>query len=251
MTPRREALLKSGVLALSGFMLYAKISSGTLAFYINKRFEWLVFAGALIYIALALTLIYRALTAQRATTSTVPVVVTQRSSATSWLGAGLLLLPALIGFFAPARPLGASAIASRGIGLQSAPASVGNITTLQRAPSGPRTILDWLREISRSGDPKTLAGNQVDVVGFVYKNDPRFKPNQFMVSRFTISCCVADAAALGLIVETDALDRFKQDQWVRVVGRFKVGAFAEDTVPMIVAEKIEPTEEPAQPYLYP
>ncbi len=251
MTSRREALLKSGVLALSGLMLYAKISSGTLAFYINKRFEWLVFAGALIYLALALTLAYRALTLQHNTLRAVPVAVTQRGGATSWMGVGLLLLPAMIGFFAPARPLGASAISSRGIGLQSAPASVGNITTLQRAASSPKTILDWLREISRTGDPKALAGSQADVVGFVYKNDPRFKSNQFMVSRFTVSCCVADATALGLIVESDALDSFKQDQWVRVVGRFKVGAFAEDTVPMIVAEKIEPTEQPAQPYLYP
>jgi putative membrane protein len=246
MSPKLDALLKSVVLAASGLMLYQKISAGTLAFYINKRFEWLIFAGMLIYLALALTLVYRLL--MPATPRPVPATIT-RNSGTSWFAVLLLALPALVGFVAPARPLGASAISSRGIGLQSAPAGPGN--SLQRTTSGPKNILDWLRMISTVGDPTQLAGQQADVVGFVYRNDPRFAKNQFMVSRFSVSCCVADAAALGLIVETDQLDQFKQDQWVRVVGRFKTGEFANEKVPVISAEKIEPTEQPDQPYLYP
>jgi uncharacterized repeat protein (TIGR03943 family) len=246
MSAKLDALLKSVVLAASGLMLYQKISSGTLAFYINKRFEWLIFAGMLIYLALALTLVYRLLMPRAA--GALPVTIT-RNSATSWFAVLLLATPALVGFVAPARPLGASAISSRGIGLQSAPAGPGN--ALQRTTSGPKNILDWLRMISTVGDPTQLAGQQADVVGFVYRNDPRFKSNQFMISRFSVSCCVADAAALGLIVETDQLDQFKQDQWVRVVGRFKTGEFGNEKIPVITAEKIEPTEQPEQPYLYP
>jgi putative membrane protein len=250
MTTRVESLLKSLVLAASGLMLYQKVSSGTVAFYINQRFEWLVLTGALIYVALALTQIYR-LVAPWPKTLTEQMLGPARSSFTSWSAVLILAIPALIGAVAPARPLGASAIESRGVGLQSAPASAGGGTTLKRAPNGPRTILDWLREISSSGDPAALAGQQADVIGFVYRDDPRFSGKQFMVSRFTVACCVADASALGLIVETDQLDQFKQDQWVRVVGRFSTGQFANETVPIIKAEKIEATEQPAAPYLYP
>jgi uncharacterized repeat protein (TIGR03943 family) len=249
MTMRVESLLKALVLAASGLMLYQKVGSGTVAFYINQRFEWLVLAGALIYLALALTLLYRLIT-PASKTLTEQVLGPARSSFTSWSAVLILALPALIGAVAPARPLGASAIESRGVGLQSAPASAGG-TTVKRAPTGPRTILDWLREISASGDPATLSGQQADVIGFVYRDDPRFSDKQFMVSRFTVACCVADASALGLIVETDELGAFKQDQWVRVVGRFSTGQFANETVPVIKAEKIEATEQPAAPYLYP
>jgi putative membrane protein len=244
MSPRLDALLKSSVLAASGFMLYEKISSGSLAFYINRRFEWLVFAGVLLYLILAFTLAWRMLQPKA---RALPGV----ARATSWSGVLLLVVPAVIGFVAPARPLGASAIAARGIGLQSAPGGPGGLAALQRAPSGPRNILDWLRLIGATADPAEVAGQQADVTGFVYKNDPRFIDGQFMVSRFTVSCCAADAAAIGLIVETKDLAKFEQDSWVRVVGRFKVGAFAGEDIPLIVAEKIEPVEQPAQPYLYP
>lgn len=243
MSHRLDTLLKSVVLAASGLMLYEKIGNGTLAFYINKRFEWLVFAGVLLYLILAFTLAWRML--QRATP-----VAALTARITSWTSVLLLALPALIGFVAPARPLGASAIASRGIGLQSAPGGPGG-DRLQQAAAGPRNILDWLRMIGATADPSELAGQQADVTGFVYKNDPRFADGQFMVSRFTVSCCVADAAAIGLIVRTDKLAEFEQDQWVRVVGRFTVGKFGGEKIPLIAAESIEPVQQPEQPYLYP
>jgi uncharacterized repeat protein (TIGR03943 family) len=249
MTVRAESLLKALVLAASGLMLYQKVSSGTVAFYINRRFEWLVLAGALIYLALALTLLYRLVTpAHKALTR--QDAEPAQSSLTSWSAVLILALPALIGAVAPARLLGASAIKSRGIRLQSAPASAGGVT-IERASTGPRTILDWLREFNTNGDPATRSGQQVDVIGFVYRDDPRFSDRQFVVSRFAVTCCVADASALGLIVETDELDAFKQDQWVRVVGRLSTGQFANETVPVIKAERIEAAEQPAEPYLYP
>jgi uncharacterized repeat protein (TIGR03943 family) len=163
-----------------------------------------------------------------------------------------LSLAPLLGFLTPARPLGASAIAARGIGLQAVPASA-QVSTLKRVRTGPMNILDWLREISASGDPATLAGEQVDVIGFVYRDDPRFAKNQFMVSRYSISCCVADSAALGLIVEIDAdkLAAFKQDDWVRVTGRFKRGEFAGEALPIVDSDTVEATSAPQEPYLYP
>jgi putative membrane protein len=246
-TNRLEIALKSVVLAASGLMLWSKINSGALAFYINARFEWLVFAGAVLYLALALTLLFQLI--QPRPTGAIPVTVIQGRARLSWVAVVMLALPAVIGYVAPARPLGASAIASRGIGLQSAPARPGNAVIAQK--TGPKNILDWLRDISRSGDPTTLSGQQADVVGFVYRDDPRFNGAQFMVSRFTVSCCVADASAIGLIVETGDMAKLKQDQWVRVVGRFTVGEFGGEKIPVIKAEKIEDTTQPAQPYLFP
>jgi uncharacterized repeat protein (TIGR03943 family) len=268
MNPRLETLLKAFVLIASGLMFYAKISDGTLAFYINQRFAWLSMLAVLIFIALAASLAYRALQAQAqarepATAlnegdelSLVRAQVAQaahqqhsQKHSLSWVGLGLLALPIALGFFTPARPLGAGAIESRGIGLV-APDRPGSVTQAQRVAAGPKNILDWLRDFSRTANPDEFRGKEADVIGFVYK-DPRSKENEFWVSRFAVSCCVADASALGLLVQTDQAASLKTDSWVRVTGKFDTGEFAGERLPMIVAEAIEPAEQPNQPYLYP
>ena len=261
MNPKVQTLLKAVVLAASGLMFYAKISDGTLSFYINQRFAWLSLVAVILYLALAMTMVYQA-TQQRqsekrpgdlAEFEVIPLQArTPRraySHRASWLALGLLALPALLGFFTPARPLGASAIESRGIGL-AAPDRPGTITQAQRVATGPKNILDWLREFSRSADPGAFDGREVDVIGFVYK-DPRAKPNEFWVSRFAVSCCVADATAIGLLVQTEDAEALEPDSWVRVVGKLKAGEFAGESIPVVVAERVERTQQPEHPYLYP
>ncbi len=261
MSRRVEYLLKAIVLAASGLMFYAKISDGTLALYINQRFAWLSLMAVLIYLSLALTMVYKAGQHRQRRKplsdlgefEVIPLQARNprklHSHRASWLAIGLLMLPALFGFFTPARPLGASAIESRGIGL-AAPGRSGTVTQAQRVATGPKNILDWLREFSRSADLSAFEGKEVDVIGFVYK-DPRARPDEFWVSRFAVSCCVADATALGLLVQTAEAESLEPDRWVRVVGRLKVGEFAGESIPVIVAERVEPTQQPAQPYLYP
>ena len=265
MNTRTDRLLKAGIFAASGLMLYAKISDGTLSFYINQRFAWLTLVAVVLFLALALTLVYRAL---QAPTSALPVsmptsfeegaelqltrVSPSRQTTThrtSWLAVVVLALPVLIGFFTQARPLGSGAIESRGIGL-TVPDRPGSVTQAQRVATGPKNILDWLRDFSRTGDPATFSGKEADVIGFVYK-DPRSGQNQFWVSRFAVSCCVADASALGLLVQTDKTVGLQVDSWVHVTGKFNVSEFAGEKIPIIVADKVEPTEQPNQPYLYP
>ncbi|MFZ1792833.1 MAG: hypothetical protein WAU96_05360, partial [Anaerolineae bacterium] len=59
MNNRTETLLKAALLIGLGLMLYEKITSGTLGFYINARFAWLTYVGAMLFIALGLGLVGR------------------------------------------------------------------------------------------------------------------------------------------------------------------------------------------------
>lgn len=254
-----ENMLRAMVLAGGALMLYAKISDGTLAFYINQRFAWLTLVGVILFAVLAMTMVYRAMDARRQPATPAldegdVLPLTRRtgkvhSHRANWLTLGLLALPVLIGFFTPARPLGAGAIETRGIGL-SAPSQPGSAAQSQRVETGPKNILDWLREFSRNADPSVFAGKEADVIGFVYR-DPRNAGDEFWVSRFAVSCCVADASALGLLVSSDQAASLQTDTWVRVTGKFGVGEFAGEKMPVLIADKIEPTEQPSQPYLYP
>ncbi len=243
---RSQTFLKAGLLAGLALMLYSKFSNGTLAFYINQRFAWLVVVGVLILAVLTLTMAYR-LVEQRIA---LEQEMTTRAHRISWPAVILISIPIAMGVLIPARPLGASAIAGRGIGL-SAPGNAGGAAVVaQRAVVGPKNILDWLREFSRQADPAAFAGQTVDVIGFVYR-DPRNTDNQFWVSRFIVSCCVADATAIGLLVESEQASALTNDSWVRVTGRLGVSAFAGERLPVIVPDTIELTEQPEHPYLYP
>ncbi|MCS6774866.1 MAG: TIGR03943 family protein [Thermoflexales bacterium] len=254
MSSRAHSVAKAVVLAASGVMLYTHLRNGTLAFYINQRFAWLSLLAVLLFLTLALAML-GALLARRGAWEDERELVLTLSSAQPPRSEGrlsvwavlVLLLPALLGLLISPRPLGAGAVEVRGIGLVAPDrpsASVG------RAISEPSTILDWLREFARAGDPAALAGRKVEVVGFVYR-DPRNAPGEFWVSRFTVSCCVADAAAVGLLARWAQADQLKPDEWVRVVGRFGVGEFAGERLPVILAERIEPVPPPSQPYLHP
>jgi putative membrane protein len=72
-----------------------------------------------------------------------------------------------------------------------------------------------------------------------------------MVARFAISCCVADASAIGLPVVWDSAADLPQGEWIRVKGTFDVGAFNGDTVPVLQASSVEQVAQPEHPYLYP
>jgi putative membrane protein len=248
---RFEPILKAIVLAGLALMFYAKISDGTLTFYINARFAWLSFVAVLIFAALAMTLVYqvseRRKAAQPTASDTLRPPENRRKLA--WSGIAIMAIPMLLGLIVPARPLGASAVSSRGIGLN-APDRPGTAKTLQNAQSGPRNVLDWLREFNTNADPAAFKGQAVDVTGFVYR-DPRNGADQFWVSRFAISCCVADATAIGLLVQSAQAGSLKNDGWVHVTGKLDVGEFAGEKIPVILPDKITPIDPPQNPYLYP
>ena len=88
------------------------------------------------------------------------------------------------------------------------------------------------------------------MIGFVYR-DIRFKSDQLMVSRFTITCCVADALAIGVVVDSPKASQFAADSWVRVTGSFSKGELDGKAMPILMADTITPIQPPREPYLYP
>lgn len=243
MTQQRANWIKGAILAALALMFAAKINTGTLTYYINQRFAWLALVAVILFAAFALTVVFR-LIDRSAPNSPYGAAHGRLGLA----GVALVALPAVIGLLVPARPLGAGALASRGVGL-GAPVRAGAAAVAQRA-GGPRTIIDWLMEIDRNPDPASLTGRTADVIGFVY-HDPRLKADQFFVSRFSVSCCVADATPVALLVQVAGAGALKSDSWVRVSGRFAPGEFAGQALPVLVADAVDPADPPAQPYLFP
>lgn len=241
-----EKALKNGVkvlllLGLAGFLI-SRLLNGTLNFYIHPRFNGLTLATAVILTLVAFIYWWRSARQDEASCDH-----HDHDHDIPWLGLLILSMPVLLGLFVQPTPLGANALDNREINFSLTAVQSDSFET---APlGGPRNILDWLYDFQRQGEPSLFNGQEADVVGFVFR-DERFGEEQFMVSRFTINCCVADANPVGLIVQADDAALLAENSWVQVNGRFQAQQFDGKMIPVLIADQITPVDAPQQPYLY-
>jgi putative membrane protein len=259
MSSRTRNIYQAFILGATGLFFLQKIWSGNLYWYINARFTILVFLAAIGFLILAQVLLTQTLPGRTVAQEEEhhdhvgheQHAHPQDTSRKAWLTLLIVAIPLLLGILIPARPLGASAIANRGISAF-APASVsgGNLAILLDIPPANRTILDWIQLFYSESDTTRYSGDTADVVGFVY-HDPRLAPGQFMVGRFIVTCCVADAFAIGMVVVWPTAQELPENTWVRVVGPVESVEIDGQRLPLLRAEVVQPVSEPVQPYLFP
>jgi putative membrane protein len=254
-TERARHWTQSLILLMLGLYFLDNMLSGRIYFYINERFGWLSWVATAILLTLGVMGITD-LIRSRGTQAHDDYDHHEHAghthdSAPSWRILSIVAVPLALGLLVPARPLGAAAVGSSGVSTSFASLQgVGNATQLSIAPTN-RNVLDWIRAFNGAKGPNEFNGQAADVVGFVYR-DIRFKDQPyFMVARFTISCCVADASAIGITVKWPDAAKLSQDGWIRVTGKFSAETFDGEKMPILVAEKVEPTAQPDHPYLYP
>jgi len=252
---RTYRALQAALLAGLGLFMLHKLWTGTLYWYINQRFWLLILLAAVGFLVLARVV----LPGRRESEPPDHQPDGEHEhdaehdhdhgTPRAW-GLLFLAVPLLLAVVIPARPLGSSAISNRGINT-GAPLTVGGgtPTQLDLAPTD-RNVLDWVRAFNYSTDPQTYAGQPADVVGFVY-HDGQLAADVFLVSRFAVTCCSADATAIGLLVRWPAAASLESNAWVRVRGPVEVGSLRGNPTPLVAAESLDGVETPAQPYLYP
>ena len=240
------ALRAAVVMALAG-VLAMRYLDGSLGYFINLRYGWLTVIAMVCLVLLAAALLATARTRARGGAGD--------RVAMPWMGAALLIVPVLLALVPP-RPLGTDAMATRALQIGSVPAAagLGPASELEVGASGaPRTVLDWLvlfdQESTGGGDLSRFAGESARVRGFVYR-DERFPAGTFMVSRFLLSCCAADAAPIGLAVRWPDAEFLEDDAWVWVSGEFSVESFLGERMPVLVGAEVTAADQPPQPYLY-
>lgn len=234
-------LLKTTLLVALGLFLYSKLMGDTVLFYINERFVTLTLLASVGLILVGASYYLRPEHPQA-----------HQHGELDWLGLLIIAIPAVLGWLVPPQPLGAAALSNREV-------NVGTLTSI--APprsndvtmgivSGEKNILDWLAEFRQEPDPAAHTGKEATIIGFVYR-DERYSADTFMVGRFIVSCCVADAAPVGLVVRWPEANSLPTDQWIEVKGHFEPGNFNGFEMPFLIADSIETIDPPIQPYLYP
>lgn len=227
-------MVRHGLAAAGGAVLGAlfllRLADGTAGYLVQSWYEPLLAATAAGLVALGAS---AGLAARRDGLSW-----SWRATPGGLLTAGLVSLPIVIGIGLRPEPLGSRSLAE-GEGVRQFGTLVGV------ANSAERNLYQWAYAFETE-DPAALAGEAVDVVGFVYR--PGAGEGRFMVARFVVACCVADAQGFVLPVQWKNEGELKDDQWVRILGR--VGTSA-DGRPIVQATSVELIEAPSNPYIYP
>ncbi len=92
-----------------------------------------------------------------------------------------------------------------------------------------------------------FAGKELETLGFVYK-EPGFASNQFVVARFSVTCCTADASVFGVLVESAS--KWAKDSWVQVRGKLELRKVDGFDMLVLKAAHIQPVQAPKDPYVY-
>lgn len=225
----------AGAIALAAWagLFWFLIASDRTALYLSSRTDWVVPVGAVI-----LTIAASGRFASARSPHQEPL-----SSREAW-GIGVIVLPVVVVLALPPASLSSFAASRR-----SSFASAGFSTSAEDVAEGDLSLADVagaLRSTEAMDALVQRAGTEVDFTGFVTR-DPGMGADEFVLTRFLISCCVADALSVEVRVVGAPPGQFDKDDWVRVSGKiYPVGGEV-----ILDAESIEPVERPERPYLNP
>lgn len=202
--------------------------------YVSTRTQWVVPVGAVILTGAAIGRLWSARTQE-------PESIGVREA---WI-LGLMLVPVITVIALPPTALGSYAVSRRssflraGITTNAAELSSGRPLTLIDLASSPASQLSQQALAARAGD-------HVSFVGFV-QSDPGAGADEFELTRFVVTCCVADATVAQVRVVDVTPGAVKDGQWVQVDGTF----YPLGDEMLVDAQKVTPVPQPKNPYLTP
>ncbi len=97
--------------------------------------------------------------------------------------------------------------------------------------------------------PSDYVNRDIEFSGFVYHQDD-FPEGCFLVARYGITCCTADAQVTGLLCRFPEERKIADDQWVRIRGKITVQSFQERDIPVVEVSSLQFIKAPSDPYVY-
>ncbi|MBI3648676.1 MAG: TIGR03943 family protein [Actinobacteria bacterium] len=225
------------VLAAWAFLFWFLFFTGRVNLYLSTRTSWVVPVGAVL---LTLAAAGRLIAARVRR----PEPVRRREAAVM----ALMVLPVVVVLALPTATLGSFSASKKTTFTSAAFSSVyGQITATSEI-----TLLSVAAAQTTSNGAQALAkraGSEVDFVGFVtrYADTPA---GEFLLTRYVITCCVADATVVQVLVVNVVPGRFQTNDWVEVKGPiYPIGR--EVILNAGSADSIVKIPRPAKPYLTP
>jgi uncharacterized membrane protein YcgQ (UPF0703/DUF1980 family) len=126
------------------------------------------------------------------------------------------------------------------------PQQFGNVSRPEE-----RSLVGWIRTLNVYPEPDAYAGQTAKVDGFVI-HSPDLPDSHFVLARFIITCCAADAYPVGLPVKLPEGDRtaYPPDTWLSIEGQMTTETLNDERRLVIAAQTLTEIPEPANPYDY-
>ncbi|RXJ04022.1 TIGR03943 family protein [Anaerobacillus alkaliphilus] len=195
----------------------------------------------------------------------------QSLSIKTLLSYAIIIIPLLTGFLLPGKELDATIAMKRGVYLPGTmqeeldPSScedthfhsqLSHTSTSdeQELLHSTAIILDSTRFTSHlniiTKNPTLFKGKTVQLEGFALR-DETLGENYWVIARFLVTHCVADASVIGILVHLDHTD-LEENAWIRVQGKLDVISHNHHgSVPIISDAKWQLIRKPKDPYVYP
>src|SRR5262245_626538 len=214
------------------------ILSGQVNFFVQDRSVWLVALSIPVLAAMTLARLRQ-----------------RQPPGRGRLALAALVVPVVVGFAVPARPLGSVALAGQERPRSAAARASAPPVEVPPILSVGATGLTWdLRALDRrrQQDPELrgLDGAPALLTGFVHR-PAGAAPDRFEVARFMVRCCAADAFPVTMPVRYAAAADLPRDQWVEVEGTFHYAGAGDDREAVVDARAVRPIAQPSRPYMYP
>ena len=207
--------------------------SGRTALYLGSRTRWVVPVGAVL-----LTLVFLGRLASVRSTRVEPI-----RPRDSWTFA-VIAIPVVVLLAIPSSSLGTFAV-SRRASLSSSGFSSGE----DIPPTGDLSFVNVGSALINDESMQSLvarAGSTSSFTGFVDRQ-PGEPADEFLLSRFLISCCIADALSIQVRVVNAPPGEFEPDEWVRATG--KLYPLGREVI--LDATEVVKVSKPEHPYLSP
>lgn len=235
--------LSAAILIGTGVLFAYFLVSGDIRNYINTEFIAYTYIGAGILLLLG---IYAVLSAAGR-------VRELYNAHFGIAAAAVFAVPLLFGIIVPSRPLGLDAVTDDIDAADIVARTDSTATSIVATENW--SVLDWLASYYAIDDFTQLEGQPADVTGFV-RRVPADGEEFFRVTRFMVSCCVADTISVDMPVQYTSAQvgeaALEDGQWVQVTGDVSIRDFAGDTRPFINSSGITLLEKAPEPsYLYP
>jgi uncharacterized repeat protein (TIGR03943 family) len=164
----------------------------------------------------------------------------------------VMAFPLVLALVFPPRSLAAFSARQRGLQIAGV-TTVSNTTAVRRVSlsvdTRSFTMEDWVGSLSADPNPRDYMGKPVIVTGMVLHSPDSVPPGYIMVIRYLVTCCIADARPVGLIVKDPSHGTLQDNQWVTVTG--SMGAATEDGEKVaVVLPKTVKTIRSGNPYIY-
>jgi putative membrane protein len=223
------ALVIAAWAGLFWFLLF----TGRDAFYLSTRTEWVVPVAAIILTAAAIGRLASARVGRPEAIRLGELAIMVAMVAPVLLVTALP--PATLGTFSADKRAG---VAGAGVATSADEIATGELTLVdvaagQTSPEGERALS------KRAGEP-------VAFVGFVTRYDDT-PADEFLLTRYVVSCCVADATVAQVRVVNVTPGAFEDNEWIQVTGT--IYPLGREVIVNAAPDGIRPVERPDRPYL--